>query len=218
MATEIKYTDLYGNITTPQQIEQMDIFVKKTYVDGVLKIEERNSTVKNKKYRRFYYFLDDATEDKNTIAKQFYNVEENAICFIRHNRQTANGFTLWDTQVYDTNGSTTGEVRFQEVFDSRGRIIYSSSFYEQTKQLRSVTKVMYANEVENAWEDTLFDFRFSFDFDTGKRDLNILDTNDRYYWLMPKDINVEFVKEEGYWDNRPYFHSHLPILPETPII
>ncbi|KFC19672.1 hypothetical protein [Chryseobacterium sp. FH1] len=219
MATEIKYTNRYDKILTPQQLNQTEDFVKQTYVDGMLKMKEDNyrTNKNNKKFKRVTYFLDDVAEDKNTIAEQFCNVEENASCTIRYNKQTANGFTLWDVQFYDIDGQPAG-AGGQEVYDSQGRIVYSSSFYEQTGQLRSVTKVMYANQVENAWEDALFDFHFSFDFDTGGINFTISDTNHRYHWLMPQNIDVEFVQGEGYWDSHPYYHSHLPVLPQTPII
>ena len=219
MATEIKYTNRYNKLLTPQQLEQTEDFVKQTYIDGILKMTEENDrTIRNnKKIKRISYFLDDATEDKNTIATQLCSIEENASCAIRYNKQTANDFTLWDVQYYDIDGVTLG-LRGQEVYNSQERIIYSSSFDEQTGQLSSATKVMYANETMNDWDDRLFDFDFIFNPDSGELELSISDVNHRYYWLMPKDINVQFVQSQGYWDNHPYYHSHLPVLPQTPII
>lgn len=219
MATEIIYTNRYDKILTQQQLEQTEDFVKQTRIDGILKIKEDNYRINknNKKFKRITYFLDDATEDKNTIAAQFCNVQDNASCTIRYNKQTANGFTLWDVQFYDTDGQPAG-AGGQEVYDNQGRTIYSSSFDEQTGQLKSVTKILYANETENAWEDRLFYFDFIFNPDSGELELSISDVNHRYYWLMPQNINLEFVQGAGYWNNHPYYHSHLPILPLTPII
>ena len=216
MSTEIKYTDTYNKILTAQQLKQTDEFVKHTYVDGMLKIMERNYKVarNSKKFKRTTYFIDDATEDQDTVASQLCCIEENASCSIRYNRQISNGFTLWDGQFYDVDGLPKGN-RGQEVYNNLGRIVYSSILDNETSQTIKVTKTMYANETDNDWEDILFIFHFIRDIDTGEMELGISDFNNRYYWLMPQDIDVEFVQAEGYWDNFPYYHSHLPVVPDT---
>jgi len=216
MSTEIKYTDTYNKILTAQQLLQTDNFTKHIYVNGILKIRERNYTLprSNKKFKRITYFMDDATEDQNTVASQLCSIEENTSCILRYNRQTSNGFTLWDGQFYDVDGLPKGNGG-QVVYNDMGRNIYSSVFDQETVPLRSVTKTMYANETDNDWEDILFIFHFIRDIDTGEMELSISDFNNRYYWLMPQDVDVDFVQDEGYWDNLQYYHSHLPILPDT---
>lgn len=216
MSTEIKYTDTYNKILTAQQLKQTDEFVKHVYVDGILKIKEENYKLSknNKKFKRVHYFVDDATENLDTIASQICSVEENTSCYISFNRQSLNGFTIWDWQLYGLDGLPKG-AGGQKVYNNLGRIIYSSVFDQETSQLLKVTKTMYANETDNDWEDKLFKFHFIRDVDTGEIKLSITDANRRYYWLMPQDIDVEFVQDEGYWDNHPYYHSHLPIFPDT---
>jgi hypothetical protein len=216
MSTEIKYTDTYNKILTAQQLLQTDNFTKHIYVDSVLKSEEQNYTLPrtDKKFKRIFYFLDDTTENRDTVANQLCNIQENTSCVIRYNKQTLNEFTLWDSQFYDVDGLPKGNGG-QVVYNDMGRNIYSSVFDQETVPLRSVTKIMYANETDNDWEDRLFLFHFIRDIDTGEMELSIHDANNRYYWLMPQDIDVEFVQGEGYWDNHQNYHSHLPILPDT---
>ena len=67
MSTEIKYTNFFNQPISQQQLGMMKEYRMKTFVDGILKMEELYINRKNGTSSKMVtYFLDD-NEDKNAI-------------------------------------------------------------------------------------------------------------------------------------------------------
>lgn len=214
MTIKIVYTDFNDNILTPQQLAQTQNFIKEVYIDNIIKSREDQLVLSDgKRYKNLGYFLDDNTEDKDVIAQNYCSVENNASCVVRYNRQFLNGYSLWTLHNYNDEGNSLGDGG-QEVYDRFNRCIYASSYVDNTTQIYSVSKIMYPQSTDNFESKALIHFYFHRDSETGLMDLSISDADDNYHMLMPQDFTIEFLQSEGLWDEYPYYHSHLPIIPE----
>lgn len=213
MATSIIYTDFNDNVLTSQQLLQTKNFVKQVYVDAQLKSRDAQEVLNGELFKKLDYFLDDSTENKDIIAQQYCNSEENASCTVYYDRQMINGYSLWTPHYYSIEGISLGDGG-QEVYDGLNRCIYASSFIDNTTQIRTVTKIMYPQLPGNFDRQALLLFHFTPDTDTGLMKMTISDGDDNFHWLMPQDFTIEFLQSEGLWDEYSYYHSHLPVIPE----
>jgi len=184
------------------------------YIDNLLKSREDQEVLSDgKRYKTLNYFLDDSTEDKDVIAQNYCSVENNASCVVRYNGQFLNGYSLWTLHYYNDEGNSLGDGG-QEVYDRFNRCIYASSYIDGTTQINSVTKIMYPQLPDNLNRRALLLFHFIPSTDTGVIRLSISDADDNFQMLMPQDFTIEFLQSEGLWDEYPYYHSHMPIIPK----
>ena len=212
MRKEEKYTVIYGNVLSSLQVKTIARYNKLIYIDDTLKRVENYNLNRSSSPVFFNYYLNE-NEDKHSVLQQHLKVN----CLIYFNKQSSNGFNLWDWEEY----APAGELKFKgkKVFDNMHRKIFYCSYDLATNELEEgACKYFYANKVESEYEDMLLRFRYK---SNGEFD-EAVDIHDNFDFFKPLSLdmflaNMQYFQEDFRWDQHPYYHSVYPFLPEGPL-
>ncbi len=213
MSTEIKYTNWFNQPITQQQLGMMKEYRMKTFVDGILKIEELNINRKNGTSSKMVtYFLDD-NEDKNAIIAKYSNPSDKIQCNIYENKQIVNGFTVWDWEDYKSD--KTIAFKGKEIFDLKNRVIMNCDLDLITGELDGVTKTFYDDTNSLGYENLVFIFRYRINPQLGYGAYTVDDKNQ-----STDEINAftddKFVKWfPDFFKDHPYFKEIEPLIPNN---
>ncbi|MDR2207254.1 MAG: hypothetical protein LBE36_13980 [Flavobacteriaceae bacterium] len=210
----IQYKNVKGNLVTGQQVQMMDAYNIETLDDvtGKLKIIERFRHYTDTPSKYFEYFLGE-NEDKNAVIQTYGNKEFSTGVLIYLNKQSANGFDLWDYEAY----LKTGELTFKgkTVFDNQNREIFSCNVDKQTNEIIDVPSKHYYG-TSNDPEGLQLEFKYERDPQTNEIKVYIDDDNETsgVIHTMKQSYFIEIFGQD-FWDAHPYYHSLLPILPTS---
>ncbi|HAD79411.1 MAG TPA: hypothetical protein DCF99_08345, partial [Flavobacteriaceae bacterium] len=158
MSTEIKYTDWFNKPISQQQLGTMKEYRIKTFVDGILKMEELHINRKDGTSSKMVtYFLDD-NQDKNAILSKYSSISEKIKCMIYENKQIVNGFSVWDYEAFGHD--KTLSFKGKEVFDSQNRVIMNCGFDIITSELITLIKTFYDDTNSLGYENLVFIFDY----------------------------------------------------------
>jgi hypothetical protein len=213
---EIRYTNLFDESITSQQKDALDRYYILHYDAGQLKIREQVIKHRGQTFRYVTHYLGQ-TEDKEAVLHDAINLQKYDKCIVYFNRQSANGFSLWDKETYNKESNLI--FKGKEVFDSLNRTILNAYFDLNTNMLKAgARKFFYTDKYANDFENILFEF--SYMSDGSMHTIN--DLHDTYGYR--KGIYLDdFLTDEWYsqhifpWDQHPYYHSVYPFLPEGPL-
>ncbi|MFD2581070.1 hypothetical protein ACFSR6_01115 [Pedobacter vanadiisoli] len=213
---QIKYKNSIGSFITDQQVKELNEYNKITYQDNEIKTIESFISSKTKNQTVISYFLDDG-EDKQVIVEQNTSVIENKSCLIYLNKESKNGFNLWDIEEYNKEGVL--RFKSKEVYDNKHRLIFLGGINPITNSLedRSI-KFYYLNEFEDEYKDRLLRIVYEQNGDVN----TIVDINNYFDYYKAPSLAEFLLDTQGQqlfpWDDHPYYHSAYPFLPESPNI
>lgn len=211
MSVQIKYTDELGSKITAQQQSNLVRYNKLTYVSGELKIIEAIGQGRDANHTTVSYFLD-SSEDKNHILQQ-YNDPNIVACVLHFNKQTENGFSMWDWEQY--NKTSILIFKGKKAFTDANRIICHSTFNLVTNELEEgAVKVYYGNQFIDERDDQFLRITY---MANGEVDL-IFDVNEKFGYIKGISLgqflaDKQFSQQDFPWDEHPYYHSAYPFLP-----
>lgn len=212
MTIQTKYTNDLGITVTDQQLSTLRSYKKITIDTGVVKMIERFWKTDDMTFKIVNYFLS-KTENKQEIVERFSDIENDISCRIYFNKQSQNGFDLWEYEEY----TRTTEIVFKgkEVFDSNNRMIFSANFDLNTGALLlGATKIYHSGISDNPLNDELLMFSYKED---GSVDL-IYDSQEEFGYIkgiyLDKYLaDTQFSQVDFPWDQHTYYHNVLPYLP-----
>lgn len=219
----IKYTNINGKSVTSQQVEMLKEYKIQTFDDTsgkIKKIESVRLKRGNIPFTFFEYYLE-PSENKTQIIQQYTDQIKDHRLGIYLNKQSANGFDLWDYESYDNNGNLFVKKKF--VYDIQGRMILNLTIDTQTNEITNhseyfPTKYYYGTALDtaNGLPNLELEFRFKFDTDINQFVTYIKDINGTTGEIHTMNVN-EFIELFGqaFWDSHPYYHSVLPFLPTS---
>lgn len=213
MSTEIKYTDWFNQPISQQQLGTMKEYRIKTFVDGILKMEELHINRKDGTSSKMVtYFLDD-NQDKNAILSKYSSISEKISCMIYENKKNVNGFMAWDYEAfgYDKTLSYKGT----DVFDSRNRVIMHCGFDLVSGELITVNKKFYDDTNSLGYENLVFIFNYRINPKPGYGAYTV---EDKYQStdeirLITDDKFVKWFPD--FFKDHPYFKEIEPLIPTT---
>lgn len=119
MSTQIKYTNNFGEVVTPQQANQLSKYDEQTYIDNRLKIEKKYY---NNELEGIYIYPDEnESAILNTLTEPDFEYS------IIKDFEIINGYNIWKSYAYK-NGVLSSEYSM-EVFDAQGRNIAVAGYY-----------------------------------------------------------------------------------------
>ncbi|MBO9674364.1 MAG: hypothetical protein J7577_13030 [Sphingobacteriaceae bacterium] len=213
---QIKYKNSIGSFITDQQVKELNEYNKITYQDNEIKTIESFISSKTKNQTVISYFLDDR-EDKQVIVEQNTSVIENKSCLIYFNKESKNGFNLWDIEEYNSEGIL--RFKSKEAYDNKHRLVFMGKFNNDTDILESGSfKFYYLNKYEDEYKDRLLKITYD---EHGDVDV-IIDINDHFDYYKAPSLDEFLADDVGQilfpWNEHPYYHSAYPFLPESPNI
>lgn len=213
MSTEIKYTDWFNQPISQQQLGTMKEYRMKTFVEGILKMEELHINRKDGTSSKMVnYFLDD-NEDKNAIIAKYSNPSDKIQCNIYENKQIVNGFTVWDWEAYKSD--KTIAFKGKEIFDLENRVIMHCGFDLVSGELITVNKKFYDDTNSLGYENLVFIFRYRINPQPGYGAYTV---EDKYQStdeirLITDDKFVRWFPD--FFKDHPYFKEIEPLIPTT---
>jgi len=214
MSTTIKYTytNLLGKDITSQQVSNMKEYIENVFIGTLLKKKETLRYIKNwdKLSKKIEYYLEANENLQNvlsTIISQ--NNPDRIIIFTKENEQY--GFAQWRWRTYNNLAQEQGFGGLK-VLDNKNREIFSCN-YSGNNAYETATKNLYENLVDNASEDLLLTVKY----DILNNEIWITDINQKldYGNFKPFDPDYMILLNPSLWSSHSYYHSHLPILPNS---
>lgn len=209
MSIQIKYKNNSGFFIPEVQAKSLERFEKITYLDGARKYIEITYPVRRGESRtRINHFMSD-NEQKQDILNRY--IGKYAAISLYFKQQTNLNFTLWDYELYSSEGVITGKSRI--VYDSYDRMIFSGALDLQTGQIEGKSDKVYYNPI-SAENEVFFVFRYDEQGDIEW----VTDHKNDDTWAggyypdefqnIGIDPNIDFI-----WNQHPYYHSAYPFLP-----
>ncbi|ARS39251.1 hypothetical protein CA265_06015 [Sphingobacteriaceae bacterium GW460-11-11-14-LB5] len=215
MSTTIKYKNLYGEDMTLQQLPNVGDYDKLQYENGNVK---RIDSYYDKKLDSGTYYLS-STEDKQAIVLEFSNIWISTEIYL--NTQSVGTFTLREWETY---GGTDLISKGKTLFDNQDRRVATEFLDINSSQIKSIEKKFYLTIHDEYIDiDGLPDFgQLSFYY---KEDLIIVEVNlpgfeDDNYRISDNEnvLNNLLIRPLFKWEDHPYYHRALPLIPNTPNI
>lgn len=219
----IKYTNIDGKSVTSQQMNMLKEYKIQTFDDSSGQIKK----VENVRLKRglipftfFEYYLE-PSENKTQIIQHYTNQIKDHRLGIYLNKQSANGFDLWDYEEYDANANLRTKKKF--IYDNQRRIVLNLTIDAQTNEVSHhsayrPTKYYFGTSLDTANGLPNLELKFTYEFDpnTNQFVTYVKDVNETSGEIHTMNVN-EFIELFGqaFWDAHPYYHSLLPLLPTT---
>jgi len=209
MSIQVKYKNNSGFFIPEVQAIASSSFKKITYLDGAMKYMEFTSPARGGGSRtRIEYFMSDNELIQDVLNKY---MGEYAPIHLYFNKQTNLSFTLWDCDLFSTEGILLSKNK--TVYDLFDRNIFSCELDKQTGEIKNHYFKTYYNQLSS--EEEAF-FMFEYDKQGKLEWISDLKNDDTwaggYYPNEFQDIGsdplIDFV-----WDQHPYYHSAYPFLP-----
>ncbi|KGO83491.1 hypothetical protein Q763_02685 [Flavobacterium beibuense F44-8] len=209
MTTTIKYTNSDGVLVSLEQSERLKFYNKETYNNGLLKKIEKFAP-KNRNsdeiiLTRVDYYLDSG-EVFEDVIDQYVSVLRRFVIF--YNKQiNSNGEVYYECLNY-FNGNIESKERF--VFNNEGLCIASckldlnsNEVYKQMKYFYGDTNI-YPRDNYNIPSLVVYYENNDVDY--------IYDANGYDYELS--DFFASSISTDFIWNDYPYYHNFMPMLPE----
>ena len=216
MGINIKYKNDMGSFIAEQQAKELNEYSKITYEDGEVKTITEFVKLRTKAQKTISYFLA-VGESKIDIVQENTSITDNTSCLIYFNKQTKNGFNVWDIEEYNSEGIL--RFKSKEAYDNKHRLVFMGKFNNDTDILESGSfKFYYLNKYEDEYKDRLLKITYD---EHGDVDV-IIDINDHFDYYKAPSLDEFLADDVGQilfpWNEHPYYHSAYPFLPESPNI
>jgi hypothetical protein len=223
MSTTIKYRNLTGEQITNQQAQNIKDYYHEEY-DENFNLRKK-TRYRNGEFLRITYYLKDDESLDAVITELSNQYGGGGVCF---NKQIINGYTTWDVEYYK---NTTKVHKSKKVYDSKGQLIAYQEIDVNTGEVINTIKHFYLenlgpfSEYPPIMDNGIFDFKYNYsDLEPGGVFvvINLMLYMDvgggGFYINSRKNIFLEDAELASVfnWANQPYYHSAVPLIPDTP--
>lgn len=217
MSTTIKYKNLYGEDMTLQQLPNVNDYNKVQLENGTTK---RIDTFYDKELNSGIYYLS-PNEDMQSILLEFSKIWLSTEIFL--NTQLMGAFISKEWEIYK---GITLVSKGRTIYDDQEREIAAEFLSLNTFQVEFVEKRFYLTSLGEFIDvNGLPGFgRFDFYYTIGSIEVNA-EVNlpgfeiDIYKITDTQNIfNHSMIRPLFKWEDHPYYHSALPLVPNSPTV